>query len=45
MKKQKDETTMIIVTPKQLKQMKLGLRERTKIRERQAQRRRDQYYK
>ena len=44
MKKQKDETT-IIITPKQLRRLKLGLRERTKVRERKEKVRQQQYYK
>ena len=45
MKKNKDETTMIIVTPQKLQLLKLGLAERTKVRKRQEQKRREKYFK
>ena len=45
MKNKKDEPTMIIITPQKMRELRMSLKERTKVRERQAQRRRDQYFK
>ena len=44
MKNKKDET-MIIITPQKLQLLRLGLKERMKVRRRKEQERRLQYYK
>lgn len=45
MKKKKDETKTIIVTPQKLRLMKLGLKERMKVRRRKEEERRLKYFK
>ncbi len=45
MKEKKDETKMVIVTPRQLRLLKLGLKDRTKVRRGKEKERRQQYYK
>ena len=45
MKNKKDETTMIIVTPRKMEELRMSLKERTKERKRQEQKRRQQYFK
>jgi len=45
MKKEKDETMMVTITPQELQLLKLGLKERTKVRRRQEKKRRKQYFK
>jgi len=41
----KKRARMVIINPRQLRQMKLGLKERMKVRQRQEQKRRERYYK
>ena len=43
MKKEKDK--VVIITPRKLQQLRLGLKERTKVRDRKEKERREQYYK
>ncbi len=43
--KNKRDATMIIVSPQNLRAMKMGLKERTKVRQRREQQRREYYFK
>jgi len=43
--KDKKDTTMIIVSPEKMRALRMSLKERMKVRQRQEQRRRKQYFK
>ena len=45
MKTNRHSAKKITITPQQRRRLKLGLSERTKVRQRQEKKRRDQYFK